>query len=916
MRSSRFQVFLDHQLHNFRQRLLEAHEADFLEGSEYDGEEAELAAVPKLPLAATTQPSGPNSLEGSWHMEPVRSSFMDLSAAREALEGQAFLHGHDEHQKTFLGANVERLESCCTGSLSLLDLQEDSERQGEQMTRSEQSWESLVQQICRILDEREGARFPLHRRWSSRTSHPIPPEVKEFRDDDSESVSTASFFLMGGGRYPLVLHPSSRIRLAWFIITLAACIYDFVTAPIELAYGTPPYPVFSLLQISCGVIWTLDIGINFITAVYVNGSLRFDLRSIAIDYSRTWLAMDLTIVACEWLALMQVIESNTASIFRVFRMLRLTKLLRAWKVYQKLSEVLFHRVNVLMAYLSAIQMCMTYLGGLHVVSCVIFWMRFSFSSNMHVEDFDVAASDIFGCYLLSLEWALSLLLWSQVDAAGNNDAAIIACFRFLGLIATSIFLARTMLVVRSFVDRQSQDLLQTSANYLKTHGISNELSMKVSGCLSVYNKQTWLENKLLKETSLLEKLPKLLQVDVQEEARVPLVCELRFFCQLRHRYRACFRHICLEAMSEMAVSKHDQIFKTGYKSTQLFWVQFGAFSYVLSRKHTKLARFGSFFETDLRSRTTAVSKGAALCEISLWTDWVHTGTLCSTRGGVLLVLSASVFSKVLQGHKEACRTAVAFGRKVLSDLFQGGTDCTDLTCFREEFDDLGDWKRNDVFKGEDHLAFLSHFKKEAGTEAALMQDALLEKIRQDPEHQAGSLETPVFLDSENLEDLAELKAHVLKSHNLVLLLTPGILLRPWCLVEIVVSYQRNVNIVPVEIQRPGIKFEYPDETFFKRMGSGELLTEDDMRLLKSQDITFSELETAVRHVFTKIAVPFSPHKSSAMRAAEISSILQRCKPKRKTMRASATGTVTLDASSDYDSDTFSREFSRASSPSS
>lgn len=899
MGSSRFEVLLDDQLQNFRRRLLEAHKAEMIEPSD---DEPDLAAAPNLPLAPTSQPSGPSSLEGSWHLGLPKSCTLDVSVTSMVLQG------HIEHQRSFLGANLERSEMCGTGSFSFDAFHEEQSVESEEgLTFAEQGWQSVVQQICRILDEHEGARFPLHRRWNQRNSHPIPPEVKEFRDEDSKSVSTAAFFLMNGHRCRLILHPSSRIRLAWLMTTLAACIYEFATAPIELAHGSLTHPTVQSLHTACSVVWTLDIVMNFLTAVYINGALRFDLRTIAIEYSRTWLGMDIFIVTCEWLALVQVIESNTSSILRIFRMFRLSKLLRVWKVHQRLSEILFHRVNILISYLSAIQMCLTYVGGLHVMSCIIFWMRFSFSTSSHrVQEFyDVDASDTLGCYLLSLEWTLSLLVWSQVGTIGNRDAAIIACFRFLGLIATSIFLARMMLVVRSLVDRQSQDLLQTTQSYLKTNCISNELAMKVNGCISLYHKQSWLENKLLKETSLLERLPKLLQVDLSEEARVPLVCELRFFCQLRSRYRACFRHICVDAMSEIVASKQDIIFDTGHRSSQMFWVQFGAFSYLLARKHSKLARFGRFFETNPRSRTTSVSKGSALCEISLWTDWVHTGKLCSTRAGLLLVLNASAFSKVVQSHKEASRTAVAFGRKVLSDLFQGGTDCTDLTCFCEDFDDLEDWKRNDLFKSEDHLAFLSHFKKEAGTEAALMQEALLEKIRLDPEHQASGLETPVFLDSENLDDLAKLKTHVLKSHNLVLLLTPGILLRPWCLVEIVISCKNNVNIVPVEIQRPGMKFEYPNEDFFKKMGTGESLTEEDLMLLNAQDISLSELEAAVRHIFTKIALPFSPHKSSAMRAAEILSILQRCKPKR---RATFSFDSVPDLFRDYSN------FSRCSSP--
>ncbi len=56
----------------------------------------------------------------------------------------------------------------------------------------------------------------------------------------------------------------------------------------------------------------------------------------------------------------------------------------------------------------------------------------------------------------------------------------------------------------------------------------------------------------------------------------------------------------------------------------------------------------------------------------------------------------------------------------------------------------------------EHLAFLSHFKVEAGTEAALMRAELEAEIRSDKSRNLGeSFDAPVFLDSEDLDDLQD-----------------------------------------------------------------------------------------------------------------------------------------------------------------
>ena len=134
---------------------------------------------------------------------------------------------------------------------------------------------------------------------------------------------------------------------------------------------------------------------------------------------------------------------------------------------------------------------------------------------------------------------------------------------------------------------------------------------------------------------------------------------------------------------------------------------------------------------------------------------------------------------------------------------------------------------------------------------------------------------PVFLDSENLTDLRGLEQHVVNTLNLVLLLTPGVLSRPWCLVEIVTAIRNGINIVPVDIQRPGLRFEFPkDDGFYKQQL--QMLSALDVDMIQAEGIEIGELDAAMRHVFKQIALPFSPHKSKGVRDAELADVLKRC----------------------------------------
>jgi len=265
---------------------------------------------------------------------------------------------------------------------------------------------------------------------------------------------------------------------------------------------------------------------------------------------------------------------------------------------------------------------------------------------------------------------------------------------------------------------------------------------------------------------------------------------------------------------------------------------------------------------------------------------MHCGNLLATTDCAVLELTSGNFTQVVSARQDTCTLAARYARRFVEQLNRQDTTISDLFAF----DHQDEFVLEDDANHDEHLVFLSHYKAEAGTEATLMQEALRNMIEKDVKSPAAGLLAPVFLDSEDLTDLSTLKDHVVKTHNVLYLLTPGILLRPWCLVEIVTAQRNDVQIVPVDIQRPGSQFKYPTEQFYIDLRCGSSLTEAEVKLLQSEGIELQDLEEAIRLVFTRIALPFSPHKSKAIREAELSDILNRCdfRPdKSKAIKAAA-----------------------------
>jgi len=176
-----------------------------------------------------------------------------------------------------------------------------------------------------------------------------------------------------------------------------------------------------------------------------------------------------------------------------------------------------------------------------------------------------------------------------------------------------------------------------------------------------------------------------------------------------------------------------------------------------------------------------------------------------------------------------------------------------------------------------HLIFLSHYKLEAGTEAALIRTELEQAMRQDSGSLGHCFEEPVFLDSDSLQSLDNLRERVDNTHNLVILLTENVLTRPWVLVELITARRRCTQIIPVSISRIGSQFTFPDDNWFDRFRSGEFLNEEAKDLLEKYQCTLDEVADAIVATFQQIALPYSPHKSKSIRRAEIAAILGRCK---------------------------------------
>merc|ERR1740129_678015 len=129
----------------------------------------------------------------------------------------------------------------------------------------------------------------------------------------------------------------------------------------------------------------------------------------------------------------------------------------------------------------------------------------------------------------------------------------------------------------------------------------------------------------------------------------------------------------------------------------------------------------------------------------------------------------------------------------------------------------------------------------------------------------------IFLDSDQLEEL-DLIFDVVrtKTKNLVVLLTPQVLKRPWCAGEITTAYKNNIPIVLVACD----DYVLPSEEGLAELAS--VWSKQEKYQLGIYGITMSSIKDAYRHLLTLEAIPLMRFSPLEKQEAAISEVIRRC----------------------------------------
>lgn len=580
------------------------------------------------------------------------------------------------------------------------------------------------------------------------------------------------------------------------------------------------------------------------------------------------------------------------------RLVRLARVIRFAKIKPYVRSVVL-TLHLSKPYLMLTQgwfgLTVAVMVATHLISCLWYFIGNKLDDGWVHRSQEVQLGGVGRAYVISVRWTFNRLhgLAPGMIIETTLELLVDLFLVFGSLLLMSFYMGQVAAFSLDGSKSRTVNLWEISKSFARRHKISPGARMQMMKFLEASHFASALAIKQ-DEAMLLEVLPETLQQDLIFEVRCRHIVKKVFFKDLFSYNQRAVRHLCNRAIRTHVTVPEEIIFASGDPGVGMYYLERGSANYVMDKapkakvSHVEVGEASdqttmmSLFPTaSMASRTSTSTlfsrilfRRHFISEQVLWTKWEHTGQLQAREESTTMLVNAQDFGAVIEQHKGPCVHMVKYAQHFVWNL--NNIDRPhDLT----EFPHLDMDAINDAVHAggdEDHFMFISHYKVEAGTEATLLRDLLEPIIQQEGSNPAKDLKSPIFIDSEDLVDLARLKEHVMGSQSFVLLLTPGVLSRPWCLVEIVTAVKHGANIVPVEVQRPGSKYHYPDEAFYATILTGDHLNQEGKDILDNEGVTLVEVEKAIRQVFLKIALPFSPHKSKNVRDAELRDILKRC----------------------------------------
>lgn len=167
---------------------------------------------------------------------------------------------------------------------------------------------------------------------------------------------------MAQGNSKYIFYPESNFIISWEILFLFLCLHQAVEIPYRVCFTVITVGIWGIADIIIDLLFIIDVLLNFNVAYYSTGVLILDRKLIAMNYLKSWFALDLVssipyalfispsiYFDFTWnqniISKMDLEEAldhsssthTTVLLIRLMKLLRLLKLIRLFKISKEVS---------------------------------------------------------------------------------------------------------------------------------------------------------------------------------------------------------------------------------------------------------------------------------------------------------------------------------------------------------------------------------------------------------------------------------------------------------------------------------------------------------------------------------------------------------------------------------------------------
>lgn len=522
-----------------------------------------------------------------------------------------------------------------------------------------------------------------------------------------------------------MMHPSCTKRLVWDVHGMVLIAYDVITIPLYNAFEFGPSDfVLALFWITFGF-WNCDMLFTFFTGFYNQDQLEMRPAHIAWHYMKTWLPLDIIVVGADWMVIILGGDSSGGArlaraskavrAIRILRSLRLLRLVKVRKIVQDIqdhinSEFVHIMLNILklillIVFICHCTACAWYVVGTETPDGVVGWVE---AQNFDDEPIEYR-------YMSSLHWSLA-----QFTPANNELRAHNTWERFFativllgGLIVFSSFVSSitTAMTKLRHLSSNTDTQLSVLRRYLRQRQVSPQLSVRIQKyCEFVVT--TRHQQIQQNDVQALQVLSLPLQKLLARETYAPVLLGHPFFNYYARQNQNAFQELCHSAVSYIYLSSGDCVFSVGETAKLMYLVTKGKLKYLRpiqtdpssSQRSAGIAQPSEMStKVGTGSISTAnnggpsgstgaiaeeiVRAGQWLCEVSLWVNWSHVGTLHASTFAEILCVSTEKFAAITKTHQTCHYMCSRYATQYVETLnTMGFTEVNDVCMGPEQVD--------------------------------------------------------------------------------------------------------------------------------------------------------------------------------------------------------------------------------------